>query len=67
MQSYIETLNQRSEAVSVKLIDAFTHAGIPTSTFYRAKNGVELRYSTAKKVMQAIEELSALQNRNAST
>jgi len=64
MESYIEMLNSKSESASIRLIDAFTHAGIPTSTFYRAKNGVDLRYTTAKKVLQAIEELSTLQSRD---
>tara|TARA_R100001460_G_scaffold10461_1_gene24799 strand:+ start:22905 stop:23099 length:195 start_codon:yes stop_codon:yes gene_type:complete len=62
MISYINVLFTESQKASVRLIDAFTHAGIPTSTFYRAKNGVDLRYSTATKVYKAIGELSALQN-----
>jgi predicted transcriptional regulator len=61
MLSYIDVLSTESQRASVRLIDAFTHAGIPTSTFYRAKNGVDLRYSTATKVFKAIGELSTLQ------
>ena len=36
------------------MIEAFKKSGIPTSTFYRARNGIDLHLSTAKKVEDAI-------------
>jgi predicted transcriptional regulator len=43
---------------------AFIEAGVPTSTFYRARVGKELRYKTALKVLESIDKLSSLQENN---
>jgi len=64
MITYMDTLIAKSTDANVKLKQAFVHAGVPDSTFYRAKHGAELRHDTANKVEKAIEELSTLQKRN---
>jgi len=61
----MDTLREQSASAKVDLKKAFVYAGVPDSTFYRAKMGRNLRYSTACKVEKAIEKLSALQERNA--
>ncbi len=66
MLTYMDTLIKKSTDANVNLKKAFVYAGVPDSTFYRAKLGSELRHSTANRVEQAIEKLSALQKRNAS-
>ena len=66
MLRYMDTLITKSTQANVNLKEAFVYAGVPDSTFYRAKMGAELRYSTANKVEQAIEKLSALQDRDTS-
>lgn len=66
MLTYMNTLIEKSNEANVNLKRAFVYAGVPDSTFYRAKMGTDLRHSTAVKVEKAIEKLSALQKRNAS-
>lgn len=61
MISYINQLQQQADGMGVRLIDAFKKADIPTSTFYRAKQGCDLRLATARKVSDAIK-FYALQN-----
>lgn len=61
MISYINQLQQQADDMDVRLIDAFKRANIPTSTFYRAKQGCDLRLATARKVSDAIK-FYALQN-----
>lgn len=61
MISYINQLQQQADDMDVRLIDAFKKANIPTSTFYRAKQGCDLRLATARKVSDAIK-FYALQN-----
>ena len=62
MKAYLDTIKQTSDELDVRLLRAFKHAGIPTSTYYRAINGeTELRYETAVKVFNAINELHSIQ------
>ena len=62
MKAYLDTIKQTSDELDVRLLKAFKHAGIPTSTYYRAINGeTELRYETAVKVFNAINELHSIQ------
>ena len=62
MKSYLEYLKQEAKARNVKLLKAFRVAEVPTSTYYRSINGdTELRYDTAVKVINAIEELHSIQ------
>jgi len=35
----------------------FIVAGVPTSTYYRAMNGVDLRFDTAERVAKAIRDV----------
>jgi predicted transcriptional regulator len=66
MKSYLETLQSRADECGLTLLKAFKAADIPTSTYYRTKKGeTELRHETAKRVMQAIEKLHALQQARA--
>lgn len=61
MISYINQLQKQADDMDVRLIDAFKKANIPTSTFYRAMQGCDLRLATARKVSDAIK-FYALQN-----
>jgi predicted transcriptional regulator len=62
MKSYLDILKELAKAHQVPLITAFKNASLPTSTYYRTIQAkTELRYATAKKVKEAIEELYALQ------
>ena len=64
MITYMEQLVNKSVHLQIKLKDAFTCAGVPDSTFYRARMGKDLRYDTANRVSKAIEKLSSLQSRD---
>lgn len=58
MKSYIEQLHNLSAPTGINLMFFFKQAGVPTSTYYRAKAGKDLRLSTAKKVEDAITSYS---------
>ncbi len=61
MKSYLQLIKDRAEECNIPLLRAFQKADIPTSTYYRTiHEKTELRYDTAVKVMQAIEDLYAL-------
>lgn len=57
MNPYIRYLELIAQEYEVDLKAAFQLAGLPDSTFYRVKNGQDMRYSTAVKVSRALEEL----------
>lgn len=62
MKNYLDTLKAKAEAHQVSLLESFKLANVPTSTYYRAVNGkTDLRYDTAIKVNQAIENFYTLQ------
>jgi predicted transcriptional regulator len=62
MKSYLEYLQDRAKETSISLLLSFKRASVPTSTYYRSINGdTELRYDTAVKVINAIEELHSIQ------
>lgn len=62
MKSYLIILTEQAQQKGLTLLQAFKGADIPTSTYYRAVNGVtELRHETAVKVMNSIEKLHSLQ------
>jgi predicted transcriptional regulator len=62
MKSYLQYLQDRAGEINVPLLKCFKRADIPTSTYYRTINGdTELRYDTAVKVINVIEELDAIQ------
>lgn len=54
MQSYYTTLFNLAASKHVSLKQAFIKAGVRDSTYYRAEQGRELRYETAKKVYDYI-------------
>tara|TARA_Y100000768_G_C23693244_1_gene547875 strand:+ start:345 stop:608 length:264 start_codon:yes stop_codon:yes gene_type:complete len=56
MKSYTDVLKELSEEYNINLKKAFVEAGIPTSTFYRAMYGQDLRFTTAKKVYDCIRK-----------
>ena len=57
INKYINQLEEYAEKHDVSLIQMFKLAKVPTSTYYRAKNGVDLRFDTASKVAEAIRTL----------
>jgi predicted transcriptional regulator len=62
MKAYLDTIQDRAKERDVHLALAFRHAGIPSSTYYRTINGTtELRYETALRVIDAIDELHSIQ------
>jgi len=54
MKTYLSQLNEASANTGLSLLSFFKDAGVPTSTYYRALSGKDLRYSTAIKVEHAI-------------
>ena len=61
MTSYFETLKTAAIQRGIDLRLAFDHASLPSSTFYRAQKRNDMRYSTACRVMKAIEKLYTLE------
>tara|TARA_S200002703_G_scaffold22651_1_gene19355 strand:- start:249 stop:470 length:222 start_codon:yes stop_codon:yes gene_type:complete len=61
MKSYMTTLINRARRHGISLKDAFLEAGVRDSTYYRAKQGKELRYETAKLVFDYITNASKKQ------
>ena len=62
MKSYLRYLQDRADETNISLLISFKRASVPTSTYYRSINGdTELRYDTAVKVINAIEELYSIQ------
>ena len=57
INKYINQLEEYAEKHDVSLIQMFKLAKVPTSTYYRAKNGVDLRFDTASKVAEAIRTI----------
>ena len=58
MITYLEQLNNAAAPTGIKLVEFFKQANIPTSTYYRAIGGQDLRLSTATKVEDAIQTYS---------
>lgn len=54
MKTYLTQLNALKSGTELSLLYFFKEAGVPTSTYYRALAGKDLRYSTAIKVEHAI-------------
>jgi predicted transcriptional regulator len=55
LSNYLKQLQDIAYQNDIRLIDMFIEANVPTSTYYRAINGMELRFSTAQKVANAIK------------
>ena len=56
MYDYFNQLKDKADAKNLDLRQMFILAGVPDSTYYRAKNGTDISRSTANKVYIAIEE-----------
>jgi hypothetical protein len=54
MLTYFHVLELIADRQSADLKAAFTAAGLPTSTYYRAKNGTDLHYDTASRVWRLL-------------
>jgi hypothetical protein len=54
LTSYLEQLHALAILAGADLLKAFLAAGLPSSTYYRAINGTELRYDTATKVASVL-------------
>jgi predicted transcriptional regulator len=54
MKTYLQQLQEISSPTGLNLIQFFKQAGVPTSTYYRASHGQDMRLSTAMKVEDAI-------------
>ena len=63
MKTYLNQLQNLSDESGGSLLEFFKLANIPTSTYYRAHNGIDLRLSTARKVEDAIR-IYSLNNAN---
>lgn len=53
---YYEQLLVLCQGSEQELRQACAKAGIPSSTFYRAKHGQELRFNTAHKIASHIQQ-----------
>ena len=61
MITYLEQIETAAQAVNLSALQAFRLSDVPTSTYYRTKNGGDLRLKTAQKVLDAIQ-IYALQH-----
>ena len=57
INKYINQLEDYAKKHDVSLLQMFKVANVPTSTYYRALKGVDLRFDTANKVAQAIDTI----------
>mgnify|MGYP001240747740 FL=1 len=54
---YINQLQDIASENDVRLKDMFIVAGVPTSTYYRAINGMDLRFDTAERILKAFRHV----------
>jgi len=54
MKTYMQQLISAAQDNEISILRAFEQAKVPTSTYYRTIHGGDLRYSTARKVWDAI-------------
>ena len=64
MTPYIVSLIKLSTENQVPILEAFKLSGVPTSTYYRAVKGAELKHTTAEKVEDAIYSLQKTSTSN---
>lgn len=65
--TYMEQLEDKAKAIgstSDVLLTAFLLAGIPSSTYYRAKGGAELRSATALRVGLVLDDMLSARGTN---
>lgn len=58
MKSYFHHLTETADQHGVRLLDAFIHAGVNTSVYYRTRQGSDLSYQNALRVHDSIIELA---------
>lgn len=58
MKSYLSQLQAAAAPTGIDLLQFFKQAGVPTSTYYRAIQGQDMRLSTAQKVEDAVTSYS---------
>lgn len=59
LKTYPEQLIDLAETKGVELKEAFSRAGVPSSTYYRSLKGSRhMTFETAAKVADAISQLS---------
>jgi len=56
LTGYYEQLLVLCQGSETELRRACAKSGVPSSTFYRAKHGQELRFSTAQKIASHIQK-----------
>ena len=62
MKSYLQLVSDKAYKANIKLEDAFDKAGASHTTYWRTKNNkTELKYDTALRIFNAIEELYQIQ------
>ena len=54
---YINQLQDIASENDVRRKDMFIFAGVPTSTYYRAINGMDLRFDTAERILKAFRHV----------
>lgn len=52
--SYFEQLSALANQAGIPLKDAFVQAGVPDSTFYRARAGQDLQARTAQRIAERL-------------
>lgn len=55
MKSYLSQLQELAAPTGIDLLQFFKVAGVPTSTYYRAIAGQDMRLNTASKVEDAVK------------
>lgn len=62
IKAYPTQLQEMAAAAGLDLKDAFEHAGIPSSTYYRSMTGNrQMTFDIAERVARAIGQLTAAQ------
>ena len=62
MKSYLQLVSDKAVKADVKLEDAFDKAGASNTTYWRTKNNrTEMKYDTALRLFNEIEELYQIQ------
>ena len=54
---YINQLQDIASENDVCIKDMLIVAGVPTSTYYRAINGMDLRFDTAERILKAFRHV----------
>ncbi len=58
LDPYLDQLQGMADVAGLRLKDAFVAAGVPTSTYYRARCGTDLKADTARKVATLLKTVA---------